>query len=440
MHQLAEILKARGNHIDAYNTLGNLRGRLERSVGDNNEELLWVDENIITTLLCREEYGEAEVQSRKLIAAATKTHGSDGCLTVRAMHCLACAVGNQGRWRDAIGMFRSAFEIARKHPDVSYPDYIKSGLRLVQALQRIGSGREAREIAESFLEKEAAGKRQENVAVRDMLREYGGIIRSYYGDFGEAERIQKKALQLSRKLGGDNDDATRGIRFLLATVHIYQKKCALATGRLQYLLQSSTASSPRVNSNLRKWLAFAHVYNGDYDKAKHLYQEVIESTREDEDDPARAGAQHGLASIFGDKGDFESAKTLYESALSWRKAENGPDHPDTLASMIGLASTLRLRREFTEAKSLVTTALSTSKLTLGSNHSRTIEARDVLAYLRTDMLFEWLFGLRILFYVRNYTRGGSFHIEAEPGSLVDWSKHLIGITYVVCYLVYTWLG
>ncbi|KAH6980476.1 hypothetical protein EDB80DRAFT_874885 [Ilyonectria destructans] len=124
MHQLAETLTARGNHVDAYKTLGDLRGRLERSLGHNDEKVLRVDENILRTLLRLEKYEEVKVQSQKLIEVATETHGCEGYLTVCAMNYLACAIINQGRLEEAIGMFRLTFEITEKHPEISYPDYI----------------------------------------------------------------------------------------------------------------------------------------------------------------------------------------------------------------------------------------------------------------------------------------------------------------------------
>ena len=120
---------------------------------------------------------------------------------------------------------------------------------------------------------------------------------------------------------------------------------------------------------------------GDYRSARSLWERVMTSRRRllGTDHPATLRAAGNLAATLYALGELPAARTLQEERLAASRRLLGTDHPDTLRAAGNLAATLGELGELPAARALAEECLAGLRRVLGDNHPDTAWAAGVLA-------------------------------------------------------------
>src|SRR5262249_42147031 len=99
------------------------------------------------------------------------------------------------------------------------------------------------------------------------------------------------------------------------------------------------------------------------------------------DDPDTLASMNNLAISYRIRGRHVKAAKLLKEALPRMKAQVGPDHPDTLACMRNLADIYQAQNRDGEALTLYEATLPLAKDKLGENNPKTLQVMNYLAWL-----------------------------------------------------------
>ena len=130
-------------------------------------------------------------------------------------------------------------------------------------------------------------------------------------------------------------------------------------------------------------LGDVYVYGGKYAQAEPLLTRALEVSRRVHGE-AHATTLHivnGLALTYRNEGKYSQAEPLYTKALEIRRRVLGEEHDDTLTSMNNLAMLYRLQGKYTQAEPLQTRVVAVWRRALGEEHPMTITAVNNLALM-----------------------------------------------------------
>jgi serine/threonine protein kinase len=164
------------------------------------------------------------------------------------------------------------------------------------------------------------------------------------GDLQQAERLDRDALSILRRLG--QSEGPRGV----------QVKGSLA----------------RFAQNL-----------GRSSEAEALYREVLAAERKLEGDrgPGVATTLNNLGVLLGQRGDWAAAEPLHREALDIVRSVKGPEHPDVASGMSTLAVVLEEKGDLAGAEKLHRESLALRLKIFGPEHPDVAWARFALASL-----------------------------------------------------------
>ena len=167
------------------------------------------------------------------------------------------------------------------------------------------------------------------------------------GEFEEAESILREALDLSRRLFGEN----------------------------HY----------NVGSCLNE-LAIIHKTIGDAKTAEAFYREALDVTRATvgPDSQEYCATLNNLAILIAGRGETAEAEQMMRTVLETRRRVLGDDHPDVAYSLAGLATLLHGMRRFDEADALARQALELRKRVLGDEHPAVATSLNNLAVMADE--------------------------------------------------------
>ena len=164
------------------------------------------------------------------------------------------------------------------------------------------------------------------------------------GRYGEAEPRLKQALEIHRRVLGDDHPAT-----------------ATSFNNLALLYRAQ----------------------GRYGEAEPLFQKALAIRRRilGDDHPDTASSLNNLAELYRAQGRYGEAETLYQQALEIKRRVLGDDHLDIAISLNNLALLYRAQERYEEAETLLKQALETRRRVLGNDHPDTAGSLNNLAGL-----------------------------------------------------------
>jgi CHAT domain-containing protein/tetratricopeptide (TPR) repeat protein len=182
------------------------------------------------------------------------------------------------------------------------------------------------------------------------------------GDFARAEPLLLRALEIDRKLLGENCSETanclNSLAALYASMEDYAKAEPLARQSLEIRkrIQGDAHADTLLSLNN---LAEIDWLMGDVTKATDLYRQALEIEIKVSGQNNRDYAQvlDTLASLIASEGDYSTAETAYRQAIEIRKNVLGEKHPDTAQSLSNLAALYHSWREDAKAEPLSRQAL-----------------------------------------------------------------------------------
>jgi serine/threonine-protein kinase len=204
-----------------------------------------------------------------------------------------------------------------------------------------------------------------------------GELLSREGKLGEAERYQREALEERRRtLGGDDQDTLTSINNM-GTLFRDQGKLDEAEpylrealeGRRRVLGNDHTDTMTSI-SNLSSLLRD----RGKLEEAEPYHREALEGYRRvlGNDHPDTLIAINNMGLLLRTRGKLDEAEPYYREALEGQRRVLGSDHPSTLNSMHNMGVLLRHQSKLDEAEPYLREALAGCRRVLGSDHSLTL--------------------------------------------------------------------
>ncbi len=206
------------------------------------------------------------------------------------------------------------------------------------------------------------------------------------GDYINAEALYVQALEINKKMLGENHFNTAGSMNNLA--EIYYRNIDYIKAEDFYLqalemFRAILGENHRETARSISGLADLYTAKGDYDKAELLYIQALEIHKKvlGDNHPDTATSINNLASLYHSKADYNKAEPLYIQALEIRKKILGDNHPETAISINNLATIYRSKGNYDKAELLYIQAIETLKKSLGDSNPKTVSLISNLATL-----------------------------------------------------------
>lgn len=205
-----------------------------------------------------------------------------------------------------------------------------------------------------------------------------GLFLREDGKYQQSNEVFVKALRVY-ELNGRNEVELSNVMAMLAWCYVYQ---GIYQKAIELEEQVIVETRLRILGNehpdtLESTADLARMYRtiGQYAKAVELKSHVLSVRKklygEEHDDTLMAMAY--LAHSYRDKGEFEKAVGLEEKVLEVRMRMSDPEHPTTLQAMAHLGTTYYCQGRYREAAELQEKALEVEIRVLGKEHPETVE-------------------------------------------------------------------
>ncbi|PNH04770.1 Kinesin light chain [Tetrabaena socialis] len=228
------------------------------------------------------------------------------------------------------------------------------------------------------------GTGQESEVARGCLLYMGAWFYYMMGRYMEAEPLSRQALELRRRvLGEEHPDTANSIHNLAACIYAqgrYAEAEPLSRQALELRLLVLGEEHPNTASSINN-LANCISDQGRYAEAELLYRQALELRQQvlGEEHPDTASSISNLASCIQDQGHYVEAEPLYRQALELRQRVLGEEHAFATNSINNLAGCIDAQGRYTEAEPLCRQALELRRQVLGEEHPDTANSINNLA-------------------------------------------------------------
>ncbi|KAF0249275.1 MAG: hypothetical protein FD167_1325 [bacterium] len=209
------------------------------------------------------------------------------------------------------------------------------------------------------------------------------------GDYSKAEPIFIQALDIRKKIFGDNNlDTAQSISNLAELYHEkgdYSKAEPLLIQALDIYRKILGDNNPDTASSINN-LAALYGDKGDYSKAEPLYLQALNINRKvlGDNHPDTALSINNLAYYYYNKGDYPKAESFFIQALDIYRKVLGDNHPNTAHSINNLAGFYSKKGDYSKAEPLFIQALNIYRKILGDNHPTTANPINNLANIYSN--------------------------------------------------------
>ena len=218
-----------------------------------------------------------------------------------------------------------------------------------------------------------------------MSRNAIGASLYYQGKYPEAEKISREELTLHEKLLGQEDPRTLATRHNLGAVLNNQGKYAESKKMLEetVLLEEAILGKENPATLASKFLLGSILQNqGKLVEAEKIFNEVLMARKDifGKENPDTLSSINNLADTYNIQGRWKEAEDLHIQVLEIQERVLGQEHPDTLISMNNLADTYNSQGRWKEAENLNKQVLEVRERVLGQEHPDTLISMNNLAY------------------------------------------------------------
>ena len=255
---------------------------------------------------------------------------------------------------------------------------VEAGIRATigRAYHDLGLYSEARIQLERAVELQRRVFGENNRATLGTLGRLGTTV-TFSGKFPEAEALLSRILEAQRRLLGPEDRETLGSAHNLALVYYYQGKYAKSEPLMLQTLETRRrlygSEHPDTLASLNN-LANLYSAQGNHTKAEALDRQTLEIRRRvlGVEHPETLMSINNLARDYGNEGKYADAETFYRQALEMQRRVLGPAHADTLRSAGNLAATYAGEGKYAESETLLRETVETQRRVLGPEHRSTL--------------------------------------------------------------------
>ncbi|KDN60507.1 hypothetical protein CSUB01_06094 [Colletotrichum sublineola] len=260
--------------------------------------------------------------------------------------------------------------------------FSQKALRIVQHAYPFGNY-ETREVCREYLPHAYAvlhftnsSPRDEDIVRANLQHCVVGYL-SYLGHWNEEEKILVQALELKKKILGEEDKSTLATMGNLAITYRYQGRLEEAERLFNSVLEISTrllGEEHPLTLETTNDLAGIYHSRGRLEDAERLYNSVqgISIRVLGEEHPTSLNIIGNLAITYGDQGRLEEAEELELRVVGIKKKLFGPNHPATVFSISQLVSTYRTQGRLEEAEDLGGQVVEMKEILHGRDHPSTL--------------------------------------------------------------------
>ena len=205
------------------------------------------------------------------------------------------------------------------------------------------------------------------------------------GKYNEAIILAEQALEVRKKILGDNDLHTAGSLNNLALLYQLQGKYTEAEDLYKEALDITKAQSgdSKYTASSLNNFAFFYQSQGKYTEAENLYKEALAifKTKLGDNHLNTAITLDNLGFVYQLQGRYTEAEDLHKQALTIFKTKLGlgDNHPNTATALNNLAGVYHSQGKYSEAEALYKRVLDIIKAQLGDNHLKTASTLNNLA-------------------------------------------------------------
>ena len=221
------------------------------------------------------------------------------------------------------------------------------------------------------------GKFGNQPEVEAAIRETMGKTYAELAQYAESRKQLEHALELERRLWGQEDPRTLNTQTQLGRTAWHEGKFAEAETLLSGALDiQQRVLGPEHPDALFSMNNLGNVYRAlDKDgQAEVLYSRNLEIQRRvlGPEHPDTVISMNNLANVYWSRGKYGQAEALYSRNLEIQRRVLGPEHPDTVLSMGNLADTYVRQGKYAQAAPLFDQTLEISRRVQGPDHPRTL--------------------------------------------------------------------
>jgi len=263
----------------------------------------------------------------------------------------------------------------------------------IKALQLAGQSADARvEYSESLRHFRAAERLTDHAhdPLEWATQQWNiAFVLDQQGQYAEAEKVYRGALQEYRRARGEEDKDVLTLRNNLAVVFDDQGKYADAEteDRAVIKLEEKVLGAEHPTTLLsRSNLALVFDDQGKYADAETEDRAVIKLEEKvlGPEHPQTIDSRSGLATVLDDQGKYAEAETEYREVIRLQEKVLGPEHPQTIDSRSGLANALDDEGKYAEAETKYREVIRLQEKVLGPEHPQTVDSRSGLANALDD--------------------------------------------------------
>ncbi|HTA29332.1 MAG TPA: serine/threonine-protein kinase, partial [Candidatus Cybelea sp.] len=191
--------------------------------------------------------------------------------------------------------------------------------------------------------------------VEAELRSTIGGVYLDLGDYGKAEAMERRALELRRKSGEVDDTNVATLLVNLSVAHRMQSKFKLAEQEAREALALNTKLLGEENSEAvqtEEQLALVISEGGDPAAAEPMYRKALAKLRhQKENKPDHImHALNGLAVVLEKERQFPEAESLLRESLAWMRKDDPGDLATQAAVLFNLASVLNQENKLADSE------------------------------------------------------------------------------------------
>lgn len=253
---------------------------------------------------------------------------------------------------------------------------------LVNMIESPDPGRDGREVTMVELLDKALARIEKDFHDRPLVAASvrTAIARTYQalGEYAEAKTLLGEALEIRKKLLGEEHPDTLDVMVLMVATLIGLNEIAEADALNRILLDLSLSTLGDNSVSARSALVNSGLILFHQDKpeeAEKVYRKLIDiqSRSLGPDHENTLLAMNNLGCTLRDQGKLKDAVNIFEEALRRGKSVLGEEHPETISSVANLAAVLHQMGRFKESEPLYRDLLKKSRITLGDAHPDTIK-------------------------------------------------------------------
>ncbi len=370
LDMLGTILHDRGDYDGSesrYREALELRRRLRGESPELAESL----NHLAITLQARGDAEGAEPLYRQALELNRRLLGDDHPETAWSLNSLGWCIHAQGRLAEAEPLYREALALQRRHLGDVHPDVAHTLNNLAGVRFHLGDYAEAEGLWREALQtyRELFG---EHAAVARGLHLLGNLLR-LRGRLGEAEPLAGDALEMNRRLLGDDHPHTATTRWGVAMIQLERGRLREAEGLLRETLDAYEGvldDSHRLVVAARASLARTLLRRGQLHEAESLARQLVDQQRA-APGPSTvrlADSLHLLGEVLSARGQAVAAERPLREVLSLYRALRPEGHPDTGRVLVALGEVRLVQGDGREAALLLDEGLSSRRRVLPPEH------------------------------------------------------------------------